>query len=235
MKTKTLYPYLDKSERNRPGEIWKNVTGFEGYKVSNQGRVRSVDRNVFHSRYGLQFVKGRILSQNPKKNYNQYTNDYAVILQTTLMQKNVRYDVIVRRLVYAAFKDPGILYDRMRMVISRDGDGYNTQLYNLKAVDNSERMRLVSKRNRMPNTLSILDHRKFKPTFSLWKPVHRCDQKGRVLKTYLSIVYAVKEGYNEKGIINAAKRRTKMYKGFKWKYASRRVLKKVKDLWNEKY
>ena len=46
-------------------ELWLPVVGYEGfYEVSNQGRVRSVDRVVPHSN-GPRLVKGRILKQIP--------------------------------------------------------------------------------------------------------------------------------------------------------------------------
>ncbi len=235
MKPKIIPAYLDKFEKSRPGEVWKDILGYDGYRVSNHGRVRSIDREVFHSRYGSQFVKGRILSQNVKKHYNHYTKDHVVILQTTLMQENIRYDVIVRRLVYAAFKDLHILKDSRRMIIAKDNNGYNNKLENLKAVNNSERMKLLAQRNRMPIMLAELDHRKFKPTFNLWKPIHKCDLKGRILKTYPCIAYAAKEeGFYEKGITNTAKGKQKIYKGFKWTYASRKILQSLNRTWDKK-
>lgn len=235
MKSKIIPAYLDKAERGRPGEVWRDVPGYDGYRVSNLGRVRSIDREVFHSRCGTQFVRGRILSQNVKKHYNRYTKDYVVILQTTFMQENNRFDVIVRRLVYAAFKDPRILTDSKRMIIAKDGDGYNNRLENLRAVNNSERMKLVVLRKRMSMTIAKLDHTKFKPTFNLWKPVHRCNLKGKILETYPCIAHAArKEGYYHKGIIDAAKEKQRTYKGFKWRYASRKVLEPIKRTWDNR-
>lgn len=43
-------------------EIWKPVVGYEGfYEVSNEGRIRSLDRNVVCSN-SVRFYKGRILA-----------------------------------------------------------------------------------------------------------------------------------------------------------------------------
>lgn len=231
MSDSSVYPYLDKSERSRPGERWKDISGFEGYQVSNHGRVKSVDRYVLHKRTGQQFVKGRILSQNPKKHYNRHTNDFVTILQTTLMQENIRHDVIVRRLVYGAFKNNNFLNGERKMIVAKDGDGLNNKLSNLLAVTNSERMLMVISRNRMPMVLAELDHTKFKPTFNLWKPVHRCNTKGKILETFPCIAYASKKGFLEKGIIEAAKGRIKFYKGYKWRYASRKFLENLKNEW----
>lgn len=226
-----IYSYLDKAERNRPGERWKDIPEFEGYRVSNHGRIRSLDRYVSHKRTGQQFIKGRILSQNAKKHYNRFKKDFVVILQTTLMIENVRYDVLVRRLVYGTFKDKRILKGDKRMIVTKDGDGFNNNLSNLTALNNSERMQLVASRNRMPKVLAELDHTKFKPTFNLWKPVHRCNKRGKILETFPCIAHASKKGFLEKGITEAAKGRIKFYKGYKWRYASRKVLKPYEKSW----
>ena len=52
-------------------EIWRDIKDYEGlYKVSNLGRVRSVDHYVKHSYGGLRLVKGKLLSIN---NINGYS------------------------------------------------------------------------------------------------------------------------------------------------------------------
>lgn len=227
------YPYSDKAEKSRPGKIWKGIPGFEGYMASSHGRVRSVDREVSHRRCGKQFVKGRILSQNIKKHYNHFKDDYIVILQVTLMQEGIRYEDPVRRLVYAAFTDAGILKMNKKMVISKDNDGFNNRLENVMAVDKSERMKRLFQQHRVSSVLAEMDHAKFKPTFNLWRPVHKCDLKGRILKTYPCIAHAAKkEGFYEKGITGVAKGRHKTYKGFKWKYASIKILERLRKKWH---
>lgn len=233
MECNASYAYLDKSERSRPGEKWKDIPGFEGYRISNHGRVRSVDRIVPHNRCGTQFVKGRILSQNIKKHYNHFTKDYVYILQTTLMLENIRYDKIVRRLLYGTFKDRNFLATEKKMIVAKDNDGLNNNLSNLIAIDNSEKQKRIIQRGRIRLILAELDHTKFKPTFSLWKPVHRCTIEGKIIETYPCISHAAqKEGFYEKGIIMAAKGQIKTYKGFKWKYASRKILKPIIKTWS---
>lgn len=52
-------------------EEWRSVVGFEGYyEVSDQGRVRSVDRRVTHPRSGTRLVRGRLMS--PRQESNGY-------------------------------------------------------------------------------------------------------------------------------------------------------------------
>lgn len=150
------------------------------------------------------------------------------------MLENVRYEFSVRRLVYAAFKKKEFRLDSDRMIVAVDGNGYNNTLTNLQMVDNSERMKMISRRKRMPKRGKVAPGTLIKPTFALWKPVHQCDLKGCILATFPCIAYAAKEnGFYEKGIIDAAKGNTKIYKGFKWKYASRKVLKPLQRSWHK--
>ena len=45
-------------------EIWVDIKGYEGfYQVSNQGRVRSLDREVIRNGRTTK-LKGRVLKQN---------------------------------------------------------------------------------------------------------------------------------------------------------------------------
>ena len=46
-------------------EIWKEINGYNGYyKVSNLGRVKSIDRIVTMKNYVKRFYKGTILKQS---------------------------------------------------------------------------------------------------------------------------------------------------------------------------
>lgn len=47
-------------------EQWRPVVGYEGfYEVSDQGRVRSVDRHILYSNGKTCFWRGRVLRQSP--------------------------------------------------------------------------------------------------------------------------------------------------------------------------
>ena len=43
-------------------EIWKDIEGFEGYQVSNLGRVRSVDHTTVHKDGRVNHYKGKMLA-----------------------------------------------------------------------------------------------------------------------------------------------------------------------------
>lgn len=66
-----MYPYENLLIKKLKGEIWKDVKGYVGtYQVSNFGRVKSLDRIIFHPRFHQQFIKGRLLKQKIVKDFN---------------------------------------------------------------------------------------------------------------------------------------------------------------------
>lgn len=57
-----------------PGEVWKDIEGYEGlYAVSNKGRVKSLYRVMPHKTHGTWRVKERILKQS----YSGYKQDHS--------------------------------------------------------------------------------------------------------------------------------------------------------------
>lgn len=76
-------------------EIWKDIPGFEGYQVSNLGRVKSMDRWVTRFDGGRNHIKERILYQN-------HINSGYLTVQ--LGRKGGRH--LVHRLVWEAFNGP---------------------------------------------------------------------------------------------------------------------------------
>lgn len=75
-------------------EIWVDICGYEGlYQVSNQGRVRSLDREIYKNNNVKQFSKSFILKFEKSKGYN-YVH---------LFKNGVRKRMAVHRLVAEAF------------------------------------------------------------------------------------------------------------------------------------
>ncbi|MDR2271351.1 MAG: hypothetical protein LBF27_10655 [Sphingobacterium sp.] len=225
METSQTYPYQDVVTPLLQGEVWKDIVGFEGsYQVSNLGRVRSLDRTVSHSRCGTQFVKGRILKQNLKKHYNHFKRDYIYIPQIVLMHENKTYYLIVRRLVFFTFNGWKISQKVHGIIASIDNNGLNCRLENLKLQTRGEQMQRLIKEDRTDFAKRKPPNKDIKPTFNLYKPVSRCSIEGAVIQTYPCIAHAaVQFSCYEKGISQAVKNDS-LYRGFKWKLASREVL-----------
>src|SRR5579872_2809626 len=116
-----------------PGEVWKDIPGFEGsYQASSLGRIKSLDRTIPHSRLYKQFVKGQILSQSVSKNRNIKTGEPMIDLRVTLTVENSPHYFNVRRLIYQTFVDPHLDYKKDSIyVVNIDGDGYNNRPENV--------------------------------------------------------------------------------------------------------
>lgn len=85
------------SESNGCSEIWRAIPGYEGmYEVSNQGRVRSIDRITQASNRRLR-RKGKILKTHPD------THGY---LQFRLWKDGLRTNAWVHQVVLTAFDRP---------------------------------------------------------------------------------------------------------------------------------
>lgn len=79
-------------------ETWKPVLGYEGlYEVSDQGRVRSVSREVVYSNGGVRWHSGRII-----KTKRQTTGHLRVCLYRDTRSRFI----FVHRLVLEAFVGP---------------------------------------------------------------------------------------------------------------------------------
>ena len=102
-------------------ENWRFVVGYEGlYEVSDQGRVRSLDRIVTYAAGGRRLFKGRILKAGHSKGYprvNLYRDG----------KQSVKF-ALVHQLVLAAFVGP---LPEGQEVRHYDGNRKNCSLGNL--------------------------------------------------------------------------------------------------------
>lgn len=107
-------------------EIWKPVPGYEGrYEVSDQGRVRSLPRDVeirmvcgtMHTRH----YKGRVLSL--------FRNRCSGPVKVRIIENQVEERFSVDHLVLAVFGDKS---KTSRRALHRDGDPWNNAIDNLE-------------------------------------------------------------------------------------------------------
>jgi NUMOD4 motif len=221
-----VYPYDNLLIKNLRGEIWKDITGYEGYyMVSNLGRVKSLDRTIPHPRLGRQFVKGRMLKQKAVKDFNKITGDAMVSLQVSLALENVMHFYNVRRLVYSAFTRKINFKKDGLYVINKDGNGYNNLVANLQAVTRSfKQRRSIDSGRQNFEYLHTIDRSGWKKNFSRRIAISQYNAKGKLLRKYKSIREAhEKTGFDAKGMSNAAKGMYNGYwRGFKWKFPNRK-------------
>lgn len=109
-------------------EIWKDVVGYEGlYQVSNYGKVRSLDREVFNGS-GYYTKKGRIL-----KKTKTTTGYWKVELYKSGKRKSKK----VHRLVAKTFITR---IDGKDLINHKDGNPLNNFVNNLEWCNQSENM-----------------------------------------------------------------------------------------------
>jgi hypothetical protein len=223
MEPEKKYPYQNKTLEDMPGEIWKDIPGFEGiYQASNLGRVKSLDREIPHPRLHKQFVKGRILSQSIAYNRNIKTGDPMVDLRVSLNKDGEQYYFNTRRIIYTVFVK-NIDYDTDGLyVINADGNGFNNEVDNLKLVTKSEKSKRVFLRDRIDSYLKIADRTNWKNYGGYTRriPVLQYSLDGEFIAQYESIKDASrKTGCGEKEIALVARGIHHKTGGFKWQYA----------------
>lgn len=118
----------------RMSEEWREIPGHPGYEVSDEGRVRSVDRVVIDVRGKPKRYTGKLL--NPTVNRHGY-------LSLALGKKNPNKDV--HRLVMLAFEGP---CPPGKEVLHKNGDRKDPCLANLRYGTRSENHQDVAKHGR---------------------------------------------------------------------------------------
>ena len=217
-----MYPYENLLLKSIKGETWKDVRGYEGYyKVSNLGRVQSLDRIIPHPRLNQQFVKGRILKPKVVKDFNEHTCDAMISLQVGFTVEGVTYFYNIRRLVFAAFKGKIDFKKDGLYVLNKDGDGYNNRVSNLVLASKAaKQLRSINTGRQNFDYLKSVDRSDWKKNYSRRKPVNQYSSIGKLIRKYKSIRHAYEAtGFDSKGISNAAKGfYNGSWRGFKWKF-----------------
>jgi hypothetical protein len=221
--------YKDTTTARLKGESWKDLKGYEGtYQVSSLGRVRSLDRTIPHPRLFKQFVQGRILKQKVMLERNIKTGKPSVSLQVALTIEGKTKFFNVRRLVYQAFVESTINFQKDSFVIvNKNGNGYNNSVSNCIKITLQEKSAIAFKRGRVGESyLKYADRSKWKKPYGgavNRKPVSKYSIRGRLIKQYSSITEASRDtGLGEKEIINVAKGRYDQWNGFVWKYSEKK-------------
>lgn len=113
-------------------EIWKNIPNYEGYQVSNLGRVRTYNKTTHTKKHGVRHWKDRILKYKGK-NYN---TGYRV----DLWKDGKAYTFLVARLVAFTFYNKDINNHNLT-VDHIDGNRLNNNVNNLELVSLKENIK----------------------------------------------------------------------------------------------
>ena len=130
-------------------EIWKDIPNYEGYQVSNLGRVRTHNKTTYTERHGVRNWKDRIL----KYKGETYNTGYRV----DLWKDGKCNTFLVARLVAFTFYNEDINNHKLT-VDHVDGNRFNNNINNLELVSLAENIRRAFKTGLMPyNKIKLTD------------------------------------------------------------------------------
>lgn len=111
-------------------ETWKNIEGYDGYQVSNLGRVRTHSKTTYTERHGTRLWKDRILKVKISKKDN--------CSRVELWQGGKHKTFLVHRLVATAFLGRA---NKNMTVNHKDGNRLNNNINNLEWMSRADNIR----------------------------------------------------------------------------------------------
>lgn len=172
-------------------EIWKDIEGYEGYQVSNLGRVRSIDRTVIR---GGSKMKRKGMIRKPMPTNKGYLHVHIVNKPT----------IVVHRVVAKAFV-PG--YFEGAQVNHIDENKQNNRWDNLEWVTSKENSNFGTRKERLRNAHAKI-HGKAVDQYSI---------DGKFIATYPSQQEAARVTGICQSNISHSVRKGKAVKGFIFK------------------
>lgn len=122
-------------------EVWKDIKGYEGYQVSNEGRIRTHNKTTYTEKHGVRHWQNRILSQKTAK-------DKA--MRVELWKDGKHNTVLVHRIVALTFlgepPEPNMTVNHI------DGNRKNNHVENLEWLSLADNIRHGFKTGLYSNT-----------------------------------------------------------------------------------
>lgn len=112
-------------------EEWRDIRGYEGYQVSNLGRVRTHNKTTYTKRHGTRHWKDRILAFKPSTSSSQKSKQ-GMGYRVDLWKNGKPKTLLVARLVATTFLED--LIDTNMTVNHKDGNRLNNNVENLEWV-----------------------------------------------------------------------------------------------------
>lgn len=126
-------------------EIWKNIDGYDGYQVSNLGRIRTYNKITHTKAHGFRNWKDRILKQKLQIRKNS-RKDYRV----DLWKDGKPHTILVARLVAFTFYNEDI--NNYKLTVNhKDGNSSNNILDNLEIITLTDNIRHAFNNGLMPS------------------------------------------------------------------------------------
>ncbi len=126
-------------------EIWKDIKEYNGYQVSNLGRVRTFNKTTFTTKHGVRHWENRILK--PREDIKNRS------LSVSLWKNGKNRSHLIHRLVAETFiPNP----DNKPEVNHIDGDRHNNKLDNLEWTTKQENMQHAFRTGLCSNQIKIM-------------------------------------------------------------------------------
>lgn len=177
-------------------ENWKPIKGYEGlYEVSDEGRIRSLDRIVKHSEGHTRIQKGKLIALKTNN------KGYLIVI---LSKDGVTSTKLVHRIVYESFHGeipPDMIVNHI------DENPQNPKLTNLNLLTQKQNCNWGFHNEKLSLSQSK-------------KAVYGYDKDGKLVISFKSTLEADKHGYNHRHISECAngKEHCKSHKGIRWSY-----------------
>jgi hypothetical protein len=190
--------YQNLSLEDLPNEEWRDVVGYEGlYQVSNFGRVKRLNCNVYKNDKKSRNVKEKILSQYPRNGY----------LRVRLLTNGRQVAKVVHRLVAIAFVENSNNYIEVN---HKDENKYNNLSHNLEWCDRSYNCSYGSIKERFS--------KRFKGKKRVSKPIFQYTIDGKFVKEWKSGYEIRKSKFSRGCVIDVCNGIRKTANGYFWSY-----------------
>jgi len=223
---KNIWPYQNKLQKDLPGELWKDIPGFDGeYEISNMGRVKSLRRWRASGRHTGYYTKEKILQQHVRRKKNQVIGKYTYTVSNTLKKNGKSISKVTARYVYHVFADSFDLENKSLMISYKDFEGRNLHYENLFMTNRSD----IQKKS--------YRSKRSQPKFCEYRlPVRQVAMNGKIIASYVSLKEAEeKTGIGLTAIAACVDGRTYQSHGFRWISPSKKAVHPIAQGDSKKY
>lgn len=171
------YPFRNRNLKDLPGEIWKELPGFEGnVLLSDYGRIKSLSREVLTGGGHYAMKPEKILSPALEKVVMKNKRECYTIKINIGYNKKF-HNLIIARWMYYLFVEPFDMSDKYIVVVSKDSDNTNLRPHNL----------MLSTRHAEIKRSFAMERRERNAFNTIPKKVIQLNDKGEVINRWPSV------------------------------------------------
>lgn len=184
------------------GEEWRDIREFEGlYKISNYGRVVSLEREIFQGK--CSYIRDPLLMKN-----HLFKVKKLCYFMVRLYKDGKSYPKTIHRLVAIAFIPNPYGYTDIDHI---NRNGLDNRVENLRWCT-----RKMNMENENTKKILAICHKGADKSYR-WRPVVRL-KDGVEIQRYRSITEATKDGFDGHNITQVCRGEKKSHRGYQWVY-----------------